>query len=478
MLRTLIEKELKAILLSPKFVAVFAVCSILIILSIYIGIDEYKTSVNHYEAVNAQLAQQLRERTEWSGLRTNIVRRPDPMEIFVTGINNDIGRQSPISQSIVVKLYGSRYSDQLLFSIFRSMDLMFIVQIVLSLFAILFTYDSICGERETGTLKLNFANPIPRTRYIISKLIGSWLGLVIPLLIPLLLGITMVLIYRIPMNSTNWIQLFMLIGISVLYFTFFICLGVLFSSISRGPSGSFLYLLVIWISFVLIIPRAGIMAAGQFTEVPPAAEISSKLTQKRRETSDQLMKWFNENTRKRASALAALSKEERPSKSQEIYDQYNRNLMEKQAELMQEIDNYYTSLIEDWRNRKSELERFGFSLSRFSPASAYQLAAMSLAGTGLSLKSDYEDQLHDYKVIFSKFVYKKAEEERNVTPIGMTGGTEPKNININEIPEFTYTHQELNLVLQTVVIDVGIISLYILITIAGAFVAFIRYDVR
>ena len=34
------------------------------------------------------------------------------------------------------------------------LDLGFIIKIILSLFAILFTYDAVCGEKELGTLKL------------------------------------------------------------------------------------------------------------------------------------------------------------------------------------------------------------------------------------------------------------------------------------------------------------------------------------
>lgn len=478
MLGTLIQKELKSILLGPKFVAVFALCSILIILSIYLGIDEYKTAMTHYETVNAQLDKQLSETTNWNMLRTNIVRRPNPMEIFVTGINNDIGRQCPISLNIVIKLYGSRYSDQLLFSIFRSIDLMFIVQIVLSLFAIVFTYDSICGEKESGTLKLNFANPIPRTSYILSKLIGSWLGLVIPLAIPLLLGIALVLLYRIPMTASNWLQLLLFLGISVLYFSFFICLGVFFSSVTRWPSSSFLYLLVIWIAFVLIIPRAGVMAAGQFVAVPTPAEILSKLTQKRRGISVQLNKWYDESSKKRNATLASLNDEERQSKSTEIYEQFSKDLNEKQTELMQEVDKYYTSMIEDWRNRKAELEKNGFALSRFSPASSYQLAAMNLAGTGLSLKSNYEDQFHIYKGIFSKFVDKKSEEDGQGIFSVQIEEKKDKKLDISELPEFNYVSTSIDQLLHSTVIDIGIMAFYILITMAGGFIAFNRYDVR
>ena len=477
MLGTLIEKELKTIILSPKFAAVFAVCSILIILSVYLGIDEYRTAIRHYETVNAQLDQQTGELTRWSSVRLNIVRRPDPMHIFVTGVNNDIGRQSPILRGDIIKLYGSRYSDQLLFALFRSVDLMFIVQIVLSLFAILFTYDSICGERESGTLKLNFANPIPRTTYILAKIAGTWLGLIIPLLIPFLLGIIMVLIYRIPLTGSHWAKFFVLIFTSGLYLSFFVCMGVMFSALSRNSSGSFLYLLVIWVVLVLIIPRAGVMIAGRVLQVPTPAEISTKLTEKRRETSKQLSEWLTEYSKEMQSRMASLSNEDRENEVEEIQEQYSKDVSKKYSENMQEIDKYYISLNEDWRNRKTALERMGFSISRFSPASAYQLASMQLAGTDLDLKNRYEDQLQAYKAGFYSFIAKKEDESGGIFNT-VSQDKKPEKIDTSEIPKFAFVMTDPGRVLKSTVIDIGIISFYILITIAGSFIAFLRYDVR
>ena len=42
---------------------------------------------------------------------------------------------------------------------------------------------------------------------------------------------------------------------------------------------------------------------------------------------------------------------------------------------------------EDFRNRKAEQEGLAFAISRFSPASAYQLTVMNLAGTNIDLKT-------------------------------------------------------------------------------------------
>ncbi len=482
MIKILIEKELKSILLSPKFIAVFSVCSILILLSIYIGIEDYRASMTHYETVTAQADQQMQDETNWMALRPGVTRYPDPMQIFVSGIQNDIGRQATISSRGTIKLNNSNYSENIIFAVFRSMDLMFIVQIVLSLFAILFTYDSINGERETGTLKLSFANPVPRTSYIIAKLIGSWLGLVIPLLIPVLLGVALVLLYRVPMTASHWRQLGLLIGLSILYFSFFICLGVLVSSLTRNSAGSFLYLLVIWVSIVLIIPRAGVMIAGQFIPVPTAAEISSKLSQKTNEVYEQLNKKMNEINEENNKAFSkitsdtSLTNEERQSRVKELSEKTRKQFDEERDKHYQKIADYDATLNEDWRNRKAVREKFGFSLSRFSPASAYQLAAMDLAETGISLKTNYEDQIRAYSDVFNKFRSKKDSEAGNT--FDLMSDKKPEPLDLSEMPKFKYINHDLSKILHFTVIDTAIISGYILLIIAMTFIAFIRYDVR
>ena len=276
MLSILIQKELKAMLLSPKFVATFAMCALLILLSVFIGIQEYRAAVRQHEAAMQLTEQTLRTQATWMGLSTSAYRHPDPVQIFITGVTNDIGRLSNISQFSGVKLTNSAYSDDPIFALFRAMDFAFIVTVVLSLFAILFTYDAINGEREGGTLQLTFANPVPRATFVLAKLIGSWLGLVIPLLIPILLGVLLVLLYAVPMTAEHWARLLAFFGMSLLFFTFFIAFGVLVSSLTRRSSVSFLISLVAWVTFVLIIPRLGVMAAGQITPVPTVAEVEAQ----------------------------------------------------------------------------------------------------------------------------------------------------------------------------------------------------------
>ena len=115
----------------------------------------------------------------------------------------------------------SRFNDDPIFAVFRFLDLDFIFQIVLSLFAILFAFDAINGEKERGTLRLTFANPVPKDKYILGKLIGSFLALGVPLLIPILLGCLLLPIFGIHLSGDEWIKLATVIFTGLLYFGVF-----------------------------------------------------------------------------------------------------------------------------------------------------------------------------------------------------------------------------------------------------------------
>jgi ABC-type transport system involved in multi-copper enzyme maturation permease subunit len=488
MLSILIQKELKALILSPKFVATFAVCAVLILLSVFIGIQEYQAAVRQHEAALDLTRQTLRTQASWMGLSTSVFRQPDPVQILATGVSNDIGRLSNVSQFSGTKLTNSAYSDDPIYALFRAVDFGFIVTIVLSLFGILFTYDAINGEREAGTLQLTFANPVPRWKYILAKLIGSWLGLIIPLMIPVLLGILLMLLYAVPLNTGDWFRIVVLVGISVLYFTFFVTFGVFVSSLTRRSAVSFLISLVAWVTFVLIIPRLGVMAAGQLKPVPTVAEVESKRDAFAKDRWDKHMRDLESKWRTREDAMHGLSKEEK-----EAYrDDHLAEWMEKddadRKQIQKEIDEYSVRLNEDLRNRKVDQERLAFVLSRISPASAYQLAAMSLAGTDISLKSRYEDAMREYRTAFLRYVEKKQKETGNSGGFRITFDTdkgvkfsaprESGSLDLSEMPDFLAPQLAFADVAGGVIVDAGILAFASLLAFIGAFVAFLRYDVR
>ena len=498
MLSTIIQKELKSIISSPKFAITFAACSVLILLSVWIGIQDYRAGMERTDAA-LEINSQVLKTITWNDVHTRAFRHPDPMQVFVAGVNNDVGRLSEIRSREEVNLKNSVYSDDSIFAVFRLVDFAFIVQIVLSLLAILFTYDAINGEREGGTLQLTFSNPVPRAKYILGKLIGSWLGLVIPLSIPILLSILLVLIMKIPMTPLHWQKLGGLFLVSLLYFTFFIALGLLTSALSRSSATSFLISLVIWVLFVFIVPRAGIMAAGQVVDVPSVAEMKSRQAAYTKEKQDEYQARMNEYVQsliKRQMSMLKpnMTPQERNEMTKNLQGELEKEIRKERKVMEAAITDYGYRLHEERRNRQAQQERLGFLLCRFSPAASFRLAAMNLAETDVLLKTRAEKAMTDFRSNLLEMAELKTREQgsegmmggirtrtyqRNdgTTVIGFDRRT-PPTVNPEDVPIFVQDPRTFGDTASDTLMDIGLLAIYSIVSFSITFVAFLRYDVR
>src|SRR5512136_789146 len=197
MLRDIIRKEILDNITSPKFVFTFLICTILILLSVYTGVTNYRAEKKEYEAALALNKKNLESQPNIQalmGIGIKVSKPPQVLGTLVNGIEEAVGRVAPVNIASDPNLVESKYESNPVFAVFGALDLMFIVKIVLSLFAILFTYDAIVGEKERGTLKLALSNSVPRDRLILGKAIGGYISLLMPLLIPLILSLIILVV--------------------------------------------------------------------------------------------------------------------------------------------------------------------------------------------------------------------------------------------------------------------------------------------
>jgi ABC-type transport system involved in multi-copper enzyme maturation permease subunit len=481
-------KELRSIILSPKFIGTFLVSSFLILLSIYIGINDYRQSQSSHEESIKLSEEEMQARTSWASVSTRASRTPDPMQVFVSGVNNDIGRRSDVSQREPIKLFGSYYSEETLFALFRFFDLAFIIQVVLSLFAILFTYDAINGEKESGTIQLTFSNSLPRVQFMLGKFIGASLGLILPLLVPMLLGILLVLLMKIPFTAIDWLRLTGFIGISILYIIFFACLGIFTSILTKRSNISFLISLVAWVLIVFIVPRAASMIAGQMVKVPSAAELDSQREAYAKNRWNQHMEDIQKLFSTRRTAIESMTEEQQNKYNEEHEWTYMQQDDSLRQLVTKSIDDYGIRLNEDFRNNKIRQEKLTYLLSRFSPASAFQLAVMTLAQTDVSLKARYEDAMMIYRKAFNEYVKKKQEQtgDNGAIRIAFDSNTGIKissphggaGIDASDAPRFQAPQQTAGEIFAPVVLDFGILCVGIFLTFGITFIKFLRYELN
>lgn len=482
MFLTLITKELKAIIQSPKFTATFAVCSVLMLLSVFVGINEYKQAVKQYDTLIQLNEQEMSEANSWENLSSKVTRKPTPMQILTGGLSYDIGRWSLVHRSEPIKLRHSTFTDDPIFALFRIIDFAFIVLYVLTLFAILFTYDAINGEREQGTLKLIFSNSVPRAKYLVAKIIGVWSGLVVPLLIPILLCLLMLNVFGIPISGTQWARTAAITGISILLFSFFIVLGILISALTRRSSISFLLSLLAWIVLVIIIPRMGALAAARIVDVPGAAEIDGQRAAYAKD------KWANYHDGLNQRWLDRNGDNEGDScPSDDKLAEWMAAEDSIRLEIENDIGRYDASLKKDVRRKQNSRLRLAYALSRISPAASYQIAVINLAGTDVEMKSRYEDAIGNYKAEFSDYTFNRGSTEPHggikITAdsekgLSVSVADEGPGLDLSDLPRFNASLARFSESSKYVIWDFGIIVLYIICAFAGAFVAFLRFDLR
>ena len=479
MLRILLEKELRDIVYSTKFAITFAAAAVLILLSFYVGIRNYQESIHEYETAKVTNAANIAAQTDWHQIQHRVFRKPQPLEILVNGVTNDVGRTTDMRASGELNLINSRFSVDPLFAVFRFLDLNFVFVIVFSLFAILFGYDAINGEKESGTLKLVFSNRVSRASFILSKLLGSVLALGVPLLIPLLIGCLMLLGFGVPISGAEWMRLGMVIVGGLLCFGVFLTLSIMLSAMVSRSSVSFLLSLVVWIFSVLIIPKGSVLLASQIASVP---SIDAVETQKRKFTADQRQKWMQATQQWFSSHMAsnaAMGDTGFVNSMAAFQDSVSKATEDARAE-------FYNRLDEDWRNKKDWQERWAFGISRISPTAIFQIAAMNIAGTDVSMKYRYMQQLNRYRESYAETMRKKTGSSADYFRVVIkrfSGGQndqeeKQKSLNPSELPEYVEQPRSLGDSITASLFDTGLLVVLNALFFGGAFFAFLRFDLR
>jgi hypothetical protein len=199
------------------------------------------------------------------------------------------------------------------------------------------------------------------------------------------------------------------------------------------------------------------------------------------------MKMLGERWREREKSMEGMTTEQRKAKRDEMEWTWAEEDDRSRKEMQAEIDENAQKMREQLRNQKREQERVAFMLSRFSPVSAYQLATMSLAGTDIGVKARYEDGLNEYRTIYNAYRDRKQKESGSTggirisvdsnTGIKIEAGRELA-LDLSDMPQFTHPQAGFSEVFSAAVVDYGLLGLMSLLAFAGAFVAFVRYDVR
>ncbi len=408
MLKSIIRKEILLNLLSYKFSIIITLSTILILVSIFVMYRDYGLALENYEILASE-----------GGVA---VIPPTPLSIFAKGLDENLcraytGGRGRISAS------SKQQSVNDLFKLFTVPDLLYIIKVILSLCAMLFAFDIICGEKETSTLRQSLSSDLKRSTLILGKWIGGFTSFILPFFIAVLLGtIFVTLSPMVDMNPGNWLKLGLFLLGSVIYLAVFFSLGLLISCLTHRSSTSLIISLFVWAIFVFLIPNLGNILARQLVPIPTVQQLELKREHIQIRTEIEVNRLPDWPERKKAI--------ERANSEREM-------------------------LAEDYRNRFNRLATLSKNITRISPAAAFTFLTTDMMGTGMLEEHRLKRAFLQYKETLSgwdeqsarpTFSYQRSSIKESLGPAGLS--------------------------------NCLILFLFNLLFFSGAYVAFLRYDAR
>ncbi|MCY4552779.1 MAG: ABC transporter permease subunit [Candidatus Poribacteria bacterium] len=231
---------------------------LLVVANAIVLLEDYERRLGRYSQQENTHRQKVQEAKTYSTLKLSVERPPNPLSLFSMGLDKRLGSTFEIYHGSVPMISdgSARSLDNAFLNLFSKIDLVLIFQVVLSLMALLFAYDAIAGDWESGTLRLVISHPVRRGSILFAKYIGA----MVCLLIPVLMSLLMVLIL---LSSTSSIQLdgedFLRIGGIVLttsiYLSVFYLIGLLISATTRRTATSLMLCMFLWVALVLVYPN-------------------------------------------------------------------------------------------------------------------------------------------------------------------------------------------------------------------------------
>jgi ABC-type transport system involved in multi-copper enzyme maturation permease subunit len=265
------KKDFLLNLISARFVIGFLLCLVIIPFTVIVSVDNYRTQVKVYEVEQERAEKEYKEVRVWSFLRPTVVKEPAVLSIFSTGISNNVGNTSKILLG-EYPMFPSGHvvsRDNPLLNAFFSIDFSKVVAILISLIALVFSYDAITREREEGTMKLSLTGQVSRISFILGKLTGLLLTLLPILLFCYILACLIVMVNPgVSISASDWGGIGLLFLTSIIYMMVFILIGMLISSFVYRSSSSIILSLLCWIWFLFLLPNISTYLSQSFVKTP------------------------------------------------------------------------------------------------------------------------------------------------------------------------------------------------------------------
>jgi len=473
----LILKEIRNHLLSFRFVAVFALLLIIVPVTVLILTNDTIRKQDEFSRRQADIQNYLTQYAHFNRLGSVISpsQPPLPLQALVLGL------------SAAPRL--DTFSNDPLPVLFPLIDLTFVLGILMSLAALIFSYDAISGEKEDGTLKLMLANGVPRAKVVLAKIVGGTVILWIPFLVSLAVGLIFLLLHpRISWTGSDWGALVMLLAGAFIYIGLFVGLGLLVSARHASSSSSILTCLFLWVLFVLVVPNLSPYVASLIRPAPSIIEVNRQIDQiedkDRDDLGRKLSREKSEAVIKANPVLANVDRMSEPEVKAEIarnvdfarsYDLYRKEneAAWREANVIQGAKSKIIRA--DLALKEKAQTKFSVALSMVSPLAALTYLCADLTNSGAKNQAHFLTISRAFWDSYEAYMRPKMEEMRRANP---TADVWNIPADVHDMPRFVYKEEPLSGRIKGVLVPLAVLFGMALGVFVAAVLSFNRTDAR
>jgi len=286
------KKEVMANVRNFKTPLALVTMTLLLLISAHVLALDYRNRLNNWSvnqirqrdpAIGGSVMYELYDGSfshrEGAG-RTPPIQPPQPFSAIVKGMDGEMDRIVSVSQRIV---FGARQGEPATSALFDPPDTSFVMKLLVSLFALMFSLDTITREKETGTLRAMLAQPIRRWELILYKSLGASISLLAPLAIAFTCEIVYLhLAHGLISNREDISRVLLIFCLASLYGVVFVQIGLFISTITTRTKTAATTALLAWATIVLVLPNAAVLMAKLLTPTPSYNQLNARLYEARK----------------------------------------------------------------------------------------------------------------------------------------------------------------------------------------------------
>jgi ABC-type transport system involved in multi-copper enzyme maturation permease subunit len=259
-MKNIIFHELQEFLYGLRLPITLGVVLLMFVVSSVTYINEYGENVKKYHELTANQEQSLRDR---AGNASNVATRHRDYRLPPrnNGFISDCGELNIPNTLVYAAFNHLRFGTNLSIENpylmpSERINWGFILTILFSFLAIIFSFDAVSGEKERRTLALCLSNPVKRSHILFGKFIAINVLLIACALVGILLAL---LILMLAPSVSITAETFSEVGLFLLFVVFFTgsmsAIGLFASVMSRKSNISLLLSVSLWLVFMIAVPN-------------------------------------------------------------------------------------------------------------------------------------------------------------------------------------------------------------------------------